>query len=75
MPTDSQLPSDPPVHSTECSASLPPVLDACYGSRMFWFDRKDSRAVFVDKRRESHTLPLLCLANDLDQRPGQQPKS
>ena len=36
---------------------LPPVLDACCGSRMFWFDRKDSRATFVDKRRERHTLP------------------
>lgn len=24
---------------------------------MFWFDRKDSRAVFVDNRRERHTLP------------------
>jgi ubiquinone/menaquinone biosynthesis C-methylase UbiE len=34
-----------------------PVLDACCGSRMFWFDRQDSRAVFVDKRSESHTLP------------------
>lgn len=34
-----------------------PVLDACCGSRMFWFDRKDSRAVFVDKRRERHDLP------------------
>ena len=33
------------------------VLDACCGSRMFWFDRKDSRALFVDKRRETHTLP------------------
>lgn len=32
------------------------VLDAACGSRMFWFDRKDSRAVFVDKRRESYTL-------------------
>lgn len=36
---------------------LPPVLDACCGSRMFWFDRRDPRAVFVDSRRESHTLP------------------
>lgn len=36
---------------------LPPVLDACCGSRMFWFDRADSRAVFVDKRCERHTLP------------------
>lgn len=32
------------------------VLDACCGSRMFWFDRKDPRALFVDKRREIHTL-------------------
>lgn len=35
---------------------LPLILDACCGSRMFWFDRKDDRAVFVDKRRETHTL-------------------
>lgn len=33
------------------------VLDACCGSRMFWFDRQDERAVYVDKRRESHELP------------------
>lgn len=33
-----------------------PVLDACCGSRMFWFDRNDSRAVFVDKRSEEHWL-------------------
>lgn len=32
------------------------VLDACCGSRMFWFDRKDSRAIFVDNRRETHCL-------------------
>jgi hypothetical protein len=25
---------------------LPPVLDVCCGSRMFWFDRKDSRALY-----------------------------
>ena len=37
--------------------ALPHVLDACCGSRMFWFDRHDERAVFVDKRRERHTLP------------------
>lgn len=28
------------------------VLDACCGGRMFWFNRADPRAVFVDKRRE-----------------------
>ena len=34
----------------------PSVLDACCGSRMFWFDRSDSRAIFVDNRRERHEL-------------------
>lgn len=43
--------------STAGLGFMPPVLDACCGSRMFWFDRKDSRATFVDKRRERHTLP------------------
>lgn len=32
------------------------ILDVCCGSRMFWFDREDSRAVFMDNRRESHLL-------------------
>lgn len=36
---------------------LTPVLDACCGSRMFWFDRQDPRTTFVDIRRETHTLP------------------
>lgn len=35
---------------------IPPVLDACCGSRMFWFDRDDARAVFADNRREQHQL-------------------
>lgn len=33
------------------------VLDACCGSRMFWFDRDDSRVVYADRRRERHALP------------------
>lgn len=32
------------------------VLDACCGSRMFWFDRANPDAIFVDNRRESHSL-------------------
>lgn len=32
------------------------ILDPCCGSRMFWFDKKDDRAVFTDKRNEQHTL-------------------
>lgn len=35
---------------------IAPVLDPCCGSRMFWFDRGDSRAVFGDARNESHLL-------------------
>lgn len=31
----------------------PPVLDACCGGRMFWFDKKDARALFIDKREVS----------------------
>lgn len=31
------------------------VLDACCGSRMFWFNKADPRALFVDKRRETLT--------------------
>lgn len=41
-------------HDAPCSVS---ALDVCCGSRMFWFDRKDPRVTFVDKRRESHILP------------------
>ncbi len=33
-----------------------PVLDACCGSRMFWFDKANPFAIFVDKREERHTL-------------------
>lgn len=33
-----------------------PALDACCGSRMFWFDRSDPRAAFMDNRREEHKL-------------------
>jgi SAM-dependent methyltransferase len=35
---------------------FPPVLDACCGSRMFWFDRKNPAALFMDKRAEQHVL-------------------
>ena len=31
---------------------FPPVLDACCGSRMFWFNKQDERAIFVDKRSD-----------------------
>ena len=33
-----------------------PILDACCGSRMFWFDRSDERVVFMDNRDFEDTL-------------------
>lgn len=33
-----------------------PILDMCCGSRMFWLDKQDERAVFSDLRSENHTL-------------------
>lgn len=32
------------------------ILDACCGSRMFWFDRKNEDTIFQDKRELSTTL-------------------
>ena len=47
-------------------SALPPVLDACCGSRMFWFDRHDPRALYLDKRCETH------LAKDCSVRNGER---
>lgn len=32
------------------------ILDACCGSRMFWFDKNNENVVFMDIRQESCTL-------------------
>jgi SAM-dependent methyltransferase len=37
----------------------PLVLDVCCGSRMFWFNRSDSRCIYVDKRQE-HVFAKDC---------------
>lgn len=42
---------------TLMETELTPVLDACCGSRMFWFNRQDERGTFMDCRSESHVLP------------------
>lgn len=39
---------------TETTAK--PILDMCCGSRMFWMNKQDSRAVYLDARCESHVL-------------------
>lgn len=33
-----------------------PILDMCCGSRMFWFDKQDNRAIYSDIRVEKHIL-------------------
>lgn len=38
---------------------IPPVLDACCGGRMFWYDKHDARAVFIDNR----TVEPVLLSN------------
>jgi hypothetical protein len=32
------------------------ILDACCGSKMFWFDKNNPAVVFADQRTESHIL-------------------
>lgn len=39
-------------------SEVPPVLDVCCGSRMFWFDKEDSRALFMDKRCETWNIDI-----------------
>lgn len=38
------------------AGTLKTVLDPCCGSRMFWFDCADDRAIFGDIRSERHSL-------------------
>jgi len=42
------------------------ILDACCGSRMFWFDKTNPDVLFADIRNEEHTL---CDGRDLQIRP------
>lgn len=32
---------------------MPLILDACCGSRMFWFDKENPNCLFIDKRSET----------------------
>jgi SAM-dependent methyltransferase len=32
------------------------ILDACCGSKMFWFDKDNQDVLFIDIRKEEHTL-------------------
>lgn len=61
-------PTTPSSRPFDALVRLPPVLDACCGSRMFWFDRKNPLAIFVDKRSENH---ILCDGRKLEIAPDQ----
>lgn len=41
--------------SNEQTCDTPPCLDPCCGSRMMWFDKIDTRALFGDCRQEKHS--------------------
>ncbi len=43
------------------------VLDVCCGAKMFWFDKQDPRAEYLDNRCEEHRL------KDSTDRRGYQP--
>lgn len=42
--------------SAPAGCALPPVLDPCCGSRMWWFDKKNPAAIYGDRRRETLTV-------------------
>jgi len=44
------------------------ILDACCGSRMMWFDKADTRAVFGDQRSETITVTDNSRGNSSGQR-------
>ena len=44
----------------------PKILDACCGSRMFWFDKENPNVLFQDIRNESH---ILCDGRKLEIKP------
>lgn len=45
---------------------MKPILDACCGSRMFWFDKKNEYVIFMDNRVLHDTL---CDGRKLDIEP------
>lgn len=45
------------------------ILDACCGSKMFWFDKNNPNVTFADIRREDH---ILCDGRSLEINPDVQ---
>lgn len=48
--------------------NTPPILDACCGPRMMWFDRQNQNVLFADKRSETITVTDRSHGNATGQR-------
>lgn len=60
------------LNKTDVSTSLLQnkiILDACCGSRMFWFDKENPNVLFADIRNENH---ILCDGRELNIEPDLQ---
>ena len=38
---------------------MKPILDACCGSKMFWFDKENENVVFMDKQRAKEEINFM----------------
>jgi len=45
-----------PQHYPEDALQERTVLDACCGSKMFWFNKQDKRTLFLDIKKEGHFI-------------------
>lgn len=57
------------IEQNQCYAFVEtpkPILDACCGSRMFWFNKSNPHVLFADKRTENH---ILCDGRKLEIKP------
>ena len=68
--------SDEAVNPRFCKGAVMPsllsgktILDACCGSRMFWFDKQNPDVLFTDIRTEEHTL---CDGRTLEIKPDME---
>lgn len=50
-------------------SDLKPILDACCGGKMFWFDKDNEDVLFTDIRNEYH---VLCDGRELDINPDME---
>lgn len=58
------------VSQMQLPVGLPPILDACCGGRMFWYDKNNENTLYVDNREvdkgafSNHWNPNWCVKPD-----------